>query len=63
MAGMLRQLATYYYKEPATLFLVRLAQGLVHMGKGLLSLSPYHTDRQLLSGRAGEAISPLRSSW
>jgi hypothetical protein len=26
-------------------------QGLVHMGKGLITLSPYHTDRQLLSGK------------
>jgi hypothetical protein len=25
-------------------------QGLAHMGKGLIGLSPYHTDRQLLSG-------------
>ena len=32
------------------LFLVRVAQGLVHMGKGLLTLNPYHTDGQLLSG-------------
>lgn len=46
---MLRNLSAYYYKEPTLLFLVRVAQGLVHMGKGLMSLSPYHTDRQLLS--------------
>ena len=32
------------------LFLVRVAQGLVHLGKGLLGLAPYHTDGQLLSG-------------
>lgn len=50
LAGMLRGLAAYYYKEPTQLFLVRLAQGLVHSGKGLLSLNPYHTDKQLLSG-------------
>lgn len=31
------------------LFLVRAAQGLVHMGKGLLTLHPRHTDGQLLS--------------
>lgn len=31
---------------------VRAAQGLVHMGKGLLGVSPYHTERQLLSGVA-----------
>lgn len=34
------------------LFLVRIAQGLVHMGKGLLTLNPYHTDNQLASGHA-----------
>ncbi len=32
------------------LFLVRIAQGLVHMGKGLFTLNPYHTDNQLASG-------------
>lgn len=52
LAGMLRSLASYYYKEPSLLFLVRVAQGLVHMGKGLISLTPYHTDKQLLSGMA-----------
>ena len=50
LAGMLRNLASYYYKDPHMLFLVRLAQGLVHMGKGLVSINPYHTDRQLMSG-------------
>jgi hypothetical protein len=37
---------------PQPPFQVRTAQGLVHMGKGLLGLSPYHTERQLLSGVA-----------
>ncbi len=46
-------MASYYYKEPTALFLVRLAQGLVHMGKGLLTINPYHTDRQLCSGKEG----------
>ena len=42
------------------LFLVRVAQGLVHMGKGLLTLNPYHTDGQLLSGGcpASDQLSP-----
>jgi 26S proteasome regulatory subunit N1 len=31
---------------------VRIAQGLVHMGKGLLTLNPYHSDRFLLSNVA-----------
>lgn len=52
ISGILRNLSAYYYKEPTLLFLVRVAQGLVHMGKGLMSLSPYHTDRQLLSSRS-----------
>ncbi len=34
LAQMLRQLAGYYHKEPDCLFMVRIAQGLVHMGKG-----------------------------
>jgi 26S proteasome regulatory subunit N1 len=50
LAGILRNLASYYYKEPSLLFLVRTAQGLAHMGKGLIGLTPYHTDKQLLSG-------------
>ncbi|KAL5224121.1 hypothetical protein ABZP36_010760 [Zizania latifolia] len=49
IAGMLRNLTSYYYKEAGHLFCVRIAQGLVHLGKGLLTLSPYHSDRFLLS--------------
>ena len=45
----LRQLANYYAKEPDCLFAVRIAQGLVHMGKGTLGIDPYHTDRQMFS--------------
>ncbi|KAJ1686581.1 hypothetical protein LUZ63_017971 [Rhynchospora breviuscula] len=48
IAGMLRNLSSYYYKEAGHLFCVRIAQGLVHLGKGLLTLSPYHSDRFLL---------------
>lgn len=49
VAGLLRNLAIYYYKEPNHLFMVRIAQGLVYLGKGTLSLAPYHSDRLLLS--------------
>lgn len=79
ISGMLRNLSSYYYKDPNLLFCVRLsvqnvavlqssdscseiasrsepsplqvriAQGLVHMGKGLLTVNPYHSDRFLLS--------------
>lgn len=51
LAGLLRGLSSYYYKEPTALFLVRVAQGLVHMGKGLLTMAPQHSDAQLISGR------------
>merc|ERR1711981_392078 len=49
LAAMLRQLAQYHSKDSNNLFMVRIAQGLVHMGKGTLTLNPYHSDNQLLS--------------
>jgi len=44
-ATALRSLASYYSKDPGLLFAVRLAQGLTHAGKGLVTFSPYHPDR------------------
>ncbi|KZC14826.1 26S proteasome non-ATPase regulatory subunit 2 [Dufourea novaeangliae] len=49
LAAMLRQLAQFHAKDPNNLFMVRIAQGLTHLGKGTLTLSPYHSDRQVLS--------------
>lgn len=49
LASVLRGLSGYYHKEPTLLFLVRVAQGLTHLGKGLLTLDPYHADRSLLA--------------
>lgn len=49
LAGMLRQLALYYHKDANNLFMVRLAQGLVHLGKGTLTVSPYQYDRTYMS--------------
>lgn len=46
---MLRQLAVYHQKDPNNLFMVRLAQGLTHLGKGTLTLCPYHSDKALMS--------------
>jgi len=48
LAGLLRQLAAYYAKDSNSLFMVRIAQGLLYMGKGLLSLNPLFSDRLLL---------------
>ncbi|XP_073969023.1 regulatory particle non-ATPase 1 [Rhodnius prolixus] len=49
LATMLRQLAQYHAKNTGHLFMVRIAQGLTHLGKGTLSLSPFHTDRQVMN--------------
>jgi 26S proteasome regulatory subunit N1 len=49
LAQLLRQLASYYHRDPGALFMVRVAQGLLHMGKGTLSISPFHTDRSVMS--------------
>lgn len=49
LAQMLRHLAVYYYKEPDCLFVVRVAQGLVHMGKGTIGINPFFSDRNILS--------------
>jgi len=48
LAAMLRQLAVYHGKDTNNLFMVRLAQGLTHLGKGTMTLNPYHSDRMLL---------------
>ena len=49
LGAMLRQLAAYHAKDPNNLFCVRLAQGLTHLGKGTLTLCPYHSDRQIMN--------------
>jgi 26S proteasome regulatory subunit N1 len=60
LAQLLRQLASYYHRDQESLFMVRIAQGLLHMGKGTLSISPFHTDRQVLSRvSAGGLLSVL----
>lgn len=49
LAAMLRQLAMYHAKDQNNLFMVRLAQGLTHMGKGTMTITPYHSHRFLLN--------------
>ena len=56
LAQLLRQLASYYHRDQNSLFMVRIAQGLVHMGKGSMSLNPFHTDRQILSRVAAAGL-------
>ncbi|KAI6785183.1 26S proteasome regulatory subunit rpn-1 [Emericellopsis cladophorae] len=56
LAQLLRQLASYYHRDQDALFMVRIAQGLLHMGKGTMSLNPFHTDRQILSRVAAAGL-------
>jgi len=43
LAQMFRQLVAYYSRDNQLLFVVRLAQGLLHMGKGTLGINPDHS--------------------
>lgn len=52
VAGLLRQLSEFYSKEAGHIFCVRIAQGLLHMGKGLMTISPFHSDKMLMNGPA-----------
>jgi len=56
LAQLLRQLASYYHRDQNSLFMVRIAQGLLHMGKGTMSIHPFHTDRQILSQVAAAGL-------
>eukprot|EP00920_Eleutheroschizon_duboscqi_P023574 GHVT01058744.1.p1 GENE.GHVT01058744.1~~GHVT01058744.1.p1 ORF type:complete len:494 (-),score=108.79 GHVT01058744.1:1160-2641(-) len=49
IAQLLRQLASFYGRDASALFVIRLSQGLLYMGKGLMSISPIHSDRFLVS--------------
>lgn len=49
LADILRKLASYYSKEPEIVFCIRISQGLLYMGKGMLSIQPYYSERFLLS--------------
>ncbi|RID52574.1 hypothetical protein BRARA_G00027 [Brassica rapa] len=40
--------------------MVRIAQGLVHMGKGLLTLTPFHSERFLLSPKVHDEIQKMK---
>ena len=51
VGGLLRSLAGYYTEESNPLFMVRIAQGLLYMGKGLLTLDPVYSHKLLLNAR------------
>ena len=49
VAGLLRNLAGFYSEDTNTLVIVRIAQGLLHMGKGMLTLNPLYSHNLLLN--------------
>lgn len=49
LAQLLRQLAQYYSKSPDSLFMVRIAQGILYLGKGTLTLTPFNIERSILN--------------
>ncbi|XP_076221243.1 26S proteasome non-ATPase regulatory subunit 2 [Nomia melanderi] len=51
-ANLLRQLICYHTKNPTHLFLARMSLGLVHLGKGTLSISPLHYASKVLDHTA-----------
>uniref|UniRef100_A0A914Z170 26S proteasome non-ATPase regulatory subunit RPN1 C-terminal domain-containing protein n=1 Tax=Panagrolaimus superbus TaxID=310955 RepID=A0A914Z170_9BILA len=56
LAAMLRQLASYHYKDSTSLMFVRISQGLTHLGKGTMTLNPFHSDRQIMSSASVAAL-------
>jgi 26S proteasome regulatory subunit N1 len=58
VAGLLRSLASYYNEETNPLFMVRISQGLLHMGKGIITLDPVYSHKLLINniGIAGVLI-------
>lgn len=49
LAQLLRQLAQYYSKSPDCLFMVRIAQGLLYLGKGTHTLTPFNSERSIMN--------------
>lgn len=57
----MRQLAAYYSEDINPLMVLRISQGLLHLGKGLLTINPIHSHNSLMNnvGLAGLLISIL----
>lgn len=56
VAVLLRQLSEFYIKDTDHMFCIRVAQGLLHLGKGLLTLNPVHSDGMLINKPALASI-------
>ncbi|EAR97380.1 26S proteasome regulatory subunit (macronuclear) [Tetrahymena thermophila SB210] len=49
LADILRNLSSTYKQDSSNKFFIRIAQGLVQMGKGMVTLQPYYSDKFLLN--------------
>jgi len=49
VASLLRSLMEYHQNHPDQLYLIRIALGLLHAGKGLITFNPLHSHNMLLS--------------
>ena len=52
VGGLLRSLAGYYSEDANPLFMIRISQGLLYMGKGLLSLDPVYSHKLLINKKS-----------
>lgn len=59
IASILRSLAEYYARETKILHSVRIAQGLLHSGKGLVSISPLNSHKLITNISALSGIITL----
>lgn len=59
IAQLLQQQAVVYSRDPAGLLGVRFAQGILHLGKGLLTLNPVHSDGLLVNRVSLAALAAL----
>lgn len=49
LADIFRKLAGYYYKDTQLVLCIRLAQGFLYMGKGMLTINPYYSEKFLFN--------------
>jgi 26S proteasome regulatory subunit N1 len=61
LSGHMRQLAAYYSEDTNPLMILRISQGLLHLGKGLITINPVHSHKFITNhvGLAGLLISVL----
>lgn len=59
VTSLLRQLSEFHSRDPKLLLMVRIAQAFNSLGKGLLTLSPYRADGQILYLPALGALLPV----